>query len=66
MNRSQFALSRKGLVLGSGPLECPGCGDRLEFGADRLGRTTESCACGYYALVRKRVGLPGDKPPVSR
>ena len=59
MNRSQFALSRKGLVLGSGPLECPDCGDRLTFGADRLGRTTESCGCGYYALVRMRAGEAG-------
>jgi hypothetical protein len=66
VNRSQFALSRKGLVLGSGPLDCPGCGGRLEFGADRLGRTTESCACGYYALVRKRAGESGDEPVRSR
>lgn len=66
MNRSQFALSRKGLVLGSGPLECPGCGGRLEFGADRLGRTIESCPCGHYALVRKRDGVTGDEPTPSR
>jgi hypothetical protein len=65
VNRSQFALSRKGLVLGSGPLECPGCGDRLEFGADRLGRTTESCGCGYYALVRQRVSVTGGETEVS-
>jgi hypothetical protein len=66
VNRSQFALSRKGLVLGSGPLECPGCGGRLEFGADRLGRTTESCGCGYYALVRKRAAEAGDERGRSR
>lgn len=66
MNRSQFALTRKGLVLGSGPLECPGCGDRLVFGADRLGRTTESCGCGYYALVRMRVGETGAEPGAAR
>jgi hypothetical protein len=55
VNRSQFALLRKGLVAGSGPQDCPACGGRLEFGTDRLGRTTEYCACGYNALVRKRM-----------
>ena len=61
MNRSQFALLRKGLVAGSGPQDCPACGGRLEFGTDRLGRTTEYCACGYNALVRKREGLNGEE-----
>lgn len=54
MNRSQLALLRKGLLAGSAPQDCPACGGRLEFGTDRLGRTTEFCACGYDALVRKR------------
>jgi phage/plasmid primase-like uncharacterized protein len=54
MNRSQLALLRKGLVAGSAPQDCPACGGRLEFGTDRLGRTTEFCGCGYDALVRKR------------
>jgi hypothetical protein len=54
VNRSQLALLRKGLVAGSAPQDCPACGGRLEFGTDRLGRTTEFCGCGYDALVRKR------------
>ena len=65
MNRSQFALLRKGLVAGSGPQDCPACGGRLEFGTDRLGRTTEYCACGYNALVQMRAGQGDGEPGVA-
>lgn len=64
MNRSQLALLRKGLVAGSAPQDCPACGGRLEFGTDRLGRTTEFCGCGYDALVRKR-DVPGGGPSAA-
>lgn len=67
MNRSQLALLRKGLVAGSAPQDCPACGGRLEFGTDRLGRTTEYCACGYDALVRKQdPHIGGDSPTIRR
>jgi PHP family Zn ribbon phosphoesterase len=54
MNHSHTVLSRKGLLDESGPPACPVCGHRLEFGSDRMGRTTQSCACGHRAHVGVR------------
>src|SRR5882762_2181286 len=48
------ALARTGLVKDGGPPRCPHCTQRLAFGSDRLGRTTESCGCGYEAYVQVR------------
>src|SRR3989454_12800653 len=48
------ALARTGLVKDGGPPRCPQCAGRLAFGTDRLGRTTESCRCGYGAYVQVR------------
>src|SRR2546425_1796506 len=48
------ALARTGLVKDGGPPRCPQCTRRLAFGTDRLGRTTESCGCGYRAYVQVR------------
>ncbi len=57
MNRSRLKLERAGMVSDGGPPRCRGCGQRLQFGTDRNGRTTESCVCGYYAYVKMRYGL---------
>ena len=61
MNRSQSELGRAGLVTDGGPPFCQGCGQRLRFGTDRSGRTTESCTCGYRAFVRTLRG-PAEEP----
>lgn len=63
MNRSADALDRHGLVRTSGPPTCPECAARLEFGSDRLGRTTQSCDCGHRAHVgvRRRPGTEPDR-----
>lgn len=54
MNQSETALNRKGLIGTSGPPACPVCGNRLKFGSDRTGRTTESCPCGHHSYVDLR------------
>src|SRR3989454_12013446 len=36
----------------------PQCAQRLAFGTDRLGRTTEACGCGYRAYVQVRESEP--------
>jgi len=54
------ALARTSLVKDGGPPRCPQCAQRLAFGTDRLGRTTESCGCGYRAYVQVR----GTEPDV--
>ena len=59
MNR---ALARTGLVTDGGPPRCPQCAGRLAFGTDRLGRTTESCGCGYRAYVQVRGTEPANLP----
>jgi len=46
------ALARTGLVKDGGPPRCPQCAQRLAFGTDRLGRTTESCGCGTGRTCR--------------
>ena len=48
------ALARAGMMTAGGPPRCPECGLRLGFGTDRLGRTTESCVCGYRGYVALR------------
>ena len=53
MNRK---LARTGFVKDGGPPRCPECAQRLAFGTDRLGRTTESCGCGHRAYVQVREG----------
>ncbi len=57
------ALARTGLVKDGGPPRCPQCAQRLAFGTDRLGRTTESCGCGYRAYVQVRATEPGILAP---
>src|SRR2546422_11385251 len=57
------ALARTGLVKDGGPPRCPQCAQRLAFGSDRLGRTTESCGCGYRAYVQVRATEPGILAP---
>ena len=42
------------MVNPGGPPRCPLCEGRLGFGTDRLGRTTESCLCGYLGYVALR------------
>jgi hypothetical protein len=44
------------MMTAGGPPRCPQCGQRLGFGTDRLGRTTESCLCGYRGYVALREG----------
>jgi hypothetical protein len=44
------------MMTAGGPPRCPQCGQRLGFGTDRLGRTTESCMCGYRGYVALRDG----------
>ena len=48
------ALARAGMMTAGGPPRCPQCGQRLGFGTDRLGRTTETCPCGYRGYVALR------------
>jgi hypothetical protein len=59
------ALARTGFVTDGGPPRCPDCAQRLAFGTDRLGRTTESCRCGYRAYVLVRDGVRAETPPPS-
>ena len=66
MNRSRAALARKGMVPGGTSLECPACGRRLEFGADRLGHTVEYCVCGHSQRVGRRAPDPPDDTPPRR
>jgi hypothetical protein len=56
VNRSRLKLERAGMVSDGGPPRCRECDLRLQFGSDRDGRATESCACGYRAYVKTRGG----------
>ncbi len=65
MNRSRLKLGRAGMVVDGGAPHCGGCHQPLQFGTDREGRTTESCACGYRGYLQTRpgqVGVPPDAP----
>lgn len=66
MNRSRAELGRAGLVTDGGPPFCLDCGQRLHFGTDRTGRTTESCDCGYRAFVRTQRGPSEAARPKAR
>jgi hypothetical protein len=66
MNRSRAELGRAGLVTDGGPPFCLDCGQRLHFGTDRTGRTTESCDCGYRAFVRTQRGPSEEARPKQR
>jgi len=57
VNRSRLRLGRAGMVTDGGAPRCRGCNQPLQFGTDRQGRTTESCACGYRGYVETRLGL---------
>ncbi len=59
------ALARAQLVADGGPPRCPACGGHLVFRTDRLGQTTEQCACGYRAYVVRRDGKRAPEPPAS-
>ena len=50
------------MLAAGGPPRCPQCGSRLGFSTDRLGRTTEACACGYGAYVALRATDPVPHP----
>jgi hypothetical protein len=54
VNRSRTRLGKLGILVEGGLPVCPGCRQRLEFGTDGQGRTTESCACGYRAYTPVR------------
>lgn len=66
MNRSRAELGRAGLVTDGGPPFCLDCGQRLHFGTDRTGRTTESCDCGYRAFVKTQRGPSEEARPKPR
>src|SRR2546426_92593 len=53
------------MVTDGGAPHCRGCRQPLQFGTDRQGRTTESCACGYRGFVQTRPGQldPGPDEP---
>src|SRR5207247_477139 len=57
-------LTRTGLVKDGGAPRCAQCAQRLAFGTDRLGRTTEACRCGYRAYVQVRESEPAG-PAIS-
>jgi len=42
------------MVIDGGAPRCGDCGQPLQFGTDRQGRTTESCACGYRGFLKTR------------
>ena len=42
------------MVTDGGAPCCRECGQPLQFDADRQGRTTESCGCGYDGYVKTR------------
>jgi len=44
------------MVTDGGAPCCQECRGPLQFGSDRHGRTTESCACGYRGYVGTRPG----------
>ena len=44
------------MVTDGGAPWCPECRRPLQFGSDRQGRATESCACGYHGYVGTRPG----------
>jgi hypothetical protein len=44
------------MVRDGGAPHCPACGEPLRFDADRQGRTTEVCACGYRGYLETRPG----------
>jgi len=53
-NQSQVLLGRVGKVTDGGAPRCQECGQTLQFDADRQGRTTESCGCGYHGHLKPR------------
>ncbi len=53
-NPSQLRLGRAGMVTDGGAPHCRECGQPLQFDADRQGRTTESCGCGYHGYLKTR------------
>jgi len=62
VNRSRQKLGRAGMVTDGGPPRCEGCDQPLQFGTDRQGRTTESCACGYRGYLKTRAGQVATRP----
>jgi hypothetical protein len=57
------------MVMDGGAPHCGGCHQPLQFGTDRQGRTTESCACGYRGFLKTRPGqvnVPPDAPAGPR
>lgn len=66
MTRPRSALAGAILVADGGPPFCQDCGQRLHFGTDRTGRTTESCDCGYRAFVRTQRSPAEEERPKLR
>lgn len=65
MNQSRRRLELQGIVTDGGAPRCGACHQPLRFDADREGRTTESCDCGYrgYVKVRSSDPIVGTSPP---
>jgi hypothetical protein len=65
MNQSKRRLELQGIVTDGGAPRCRACQQLLRFDADRTGRTTESCACGYrgYVQVRSSDRIVALSPP---
>jgi len=66
VNRSLLKQGRAGMVTDGGAPRCLGCNQPLQFGTDRQGRTTESCACGYRGYLRTRPGQVAVRPDATK